>query len=201
MNVLLSIVLSYLLGSIPFSHLFPKLKGKDVSQSGTKNIGATNALVVAGPLIGFLSWAGDVGKGFLAVYLAQRYFLPYWAVTACGLAAIIGHDFSVFLKFKGGKGIATTGGALIAFDPVFALVVTLFWAMLILIWRYFIPSTIIILACVPIAMLVLGLRIEVVAFGVLALLLALYTHRKDLQRFLSGQELRTGEAVDKFMKK
>ncbi len=77
MNIFLSIFLSYLLGSIPFSHIFPKLKGKDVSKAGTKNIGATNALVVAGPVIGFLSWLGDVGKGFLVVYLAQRFFLPY----------------------------------------------------------------------------------------------------------------------------
>ncbi|MBU0502232.1 MAG: glycerol-3-phosphate 1-O-acyltransferase PlsY [Candidatus Margulisbacteria bacterium] len=199
MSNLLAILSSYLIGSIPFSHLFAKLKGKNIQQEGTKNVGATNALVVAGPLVGALAWVGDVGKGFIVVFLALRFGLSPWVVTFMALASIVGHDFSIFLKFKGGKGVATTGGALIAFDPVFGILVFVFWILTILVTRYFIPSTIIVLAGLPVAMLVLGMRSEVIVFGLGAFLLAVYTHRHDLKRLLSGQELRTDAAINKYM--
>ena len=200
MNVVIYLVLAYLVGSIPFSHIFPKLKGKDVSSEGTKNVGATNALVVAGPIIGALAWLGDVGKGFLVVFVAYRLMLNPWIITAMALAAIAGHDFSIFLKFKGGKGVATTGGALLAFDPFFGILVLIIWILTIVVTRYFIPSTIIVLAGLPVAMLILGMKIEVIMFGLGAFLLAVYTHRLDIKRFISGQELKTSESVNKFMK-
>jgi len=201
MNVLLLIVVSYLLGSIPFSHIFPRLKGKDVQKGGTKNIGATNVLVVAGPLMGALALIGDIGKGFLAVYLAQRYFIDPWVVVFAGLAAIAGHDFSLFLKFKGGKGVATTGGVLLALDPIFAIIVLLIWILLIVVTRYFIPSTLIIFGCVPVMLWVLGKRAEYVIFALLAFVLALYTHRADIKRLFAGKELNTQEAMGHYLKK
>ncbi|MFH1347484.1 MAG: glycerol-3-phosphate 1-O-acyltransferase PlsY [Candidatus Margulisiibacteriota bacterium] len=201
MKLLGIVLLSYLLGSIPFSHIFPKLKGKDVRKGGTKNIGATNALVVAGPIMGVLALAGDIGKGYLAVYLAQQYLVVPWGITLAAVAAVIGHDFSIFLKFKGGKGVATTGGALFAIDLVFGISALLFWILLILISRYFIPSTIIILGCIPVAMWVLGMRVEFIAFGILAFILALYTHREDIERIISGKELNTSESIKKHLKK
>lgn len=201
MNFILIIIISYLLGSIPFSHIFPKLKGEDVSKKGTKNIGATNAMVVAGPIIGALALIGDIAKGYLAVSIAKYYFVNPWIVVLAGLAAIIGHDFSIFLKFKGGKGIATTGGCLLAIAPVFALIVLLLWGALILITKYFIPSTLLILATLPIMTWAVGKPIEYIVFAVGAFFLALFTHRKDMQRLLAGQELKTGEAVKRYMKK
>lgn len=195
------ILLSYLLGSIPFSHIFPKLKGLDVRKGGTKNIGASNALVVAGPIMGALALAGDIGKGYLAVYLAQQYLGVPWGITLAALAAVIGHDFSIFLKFKGGKGVATTGGALFGIDLIFGVFVLLFWILLILISRYFIPSTIIILGCIPIGMLVLGMRFEFIVFGIIAFILALYTHREDIGRIISGKELKTSDSMKKYLKK
>jgi glycerol-3-phosphate acyltransferase PlsY len=198
MDIFLFILIAYILGSIPFSHLFPKIKGVDVRKKGTKNIGATNALAVAGPLIGVLALIGDIGKGYLAVYLAQRYVGLPWVEAGAGLAAIVGHDFSLFLKFKGGKGVATMGGALLAIDPVFAFIALLLWILLILVSRYFVPSTLIIIGCIPIMMLVLGKRMEFVIFGFLAFLLALYTHRADIKRILSGKELKTAESIRKY---
>jgi len=201
MQAFLVIIGSYLLGSIPFSHIFPKLKGEDVSQKGTKNIGATNALVVAGPIIGALALIGDLAKGYLAVSIAKYYFVNPWIVVLAGLAAIIGHDFSIFLKFKGGKGIATTGGCLLAIAPVFALIVILLWGALILITRYFIPSTLLILGTLPITTWAVGKRLEYIVFAVGVFLLALFTHRNDVKRLLAGQELRTGDAVKHYMGK
>ena len=99
------ILLSYLIGSIPFSHILPKIKGQDTSKKGTKNIGATNALVVAGPFVGALALMGDIAKGLLPVLLVSYYLNNPWISALAGLAAVLGHDFSIFLKFKGGKGI------------------------------------------------------------------------------------------------
>ena len=199
-QILLFVVLSYFLGSIPFSHIFPKLKGHEVSEKGTKNIGATNALVVAGPLMGAMALIGDIGKGFLAVYLAQKFVVLPWGVALAGAAAVLGHDFSLFLKFKGGKGVATTGGALLAIDPVFAVIILLFWILLIIVSRYFIPSTLIILGSIPFMMWIIGKRFEYIVFGILVFALALYTHREDIKRFLSGRELKTSEALKRYMK-
>lgn len=201
MNWLLVIVFSYLLGSIPFSRIFPKLKGKDVEEGGTKNIGATNALVVAGPLMGFLALVGDIAKGYLPVLLAGYYFTNPWLAVLAGVLAIVGHDFSIFLKFKGGKGVATTGGALLAFDPIFTIIILLLWILLILVSRYFIPSTLIILGSLPVMMWILGMRIEFIVFGLLAFALAIYTHREDLIRIISGKELKTSESVKHYMGK
>ncbi|MBN2057751.1 MAG: glycerol-3-phosphate 1-O-acyltransferase PlsY [Candidatus Saganbacteria bacterium] len=201
MKLLLFILLAYLLGSLPFSKIFPGLKGKDVSAAGTKNIGATNVLVVAGPVMGALALAGDIGKGYLAAYLAQSYLGFPWAVALCGLAAVAGHDFSVFLKFRGGKGVATTGGALLLIDPLFAIAVLLLWILLILVSRYFIPSTIIILGLVPLMMWILGMRPEFIVFGLAAFLLALYAHRRDIQRIVAGREIDTSDSIKKYLKK
>ncbi|PIS28229.1 acyl-phosphate glycerol 3-phosphate acyltransferase [Candidatus Saganbacteria bacterium CG08_land_8_20_14_0_20_45_16] len=195
------ILLAYLVGSIPFSHIFPKLKGKDVSQAGSKNIGATNALVVAGPIMGALALLGDILKGYLPVFLVLRYNPFPWVVIFVALATIVGHDFSVFLKFKGGKGVATTGGCLLAFDPVFAILVLLIWILTIVVSRYFILSTILVLAGLPWVMLILGLRGAIVWFALGACLLSFYTHRDDLKRLLAGQEIRADEAVGKFLSK
>lgn len=201
MKTIVVILVSYLLGSIPFSHIFPKLKGKDVRKGGTKNVGASNALVVAGPIMGALALAGDIGKGYLAVYLAQQYLVVPWGITLAAVAAVVGHDFSIFLKFKGGKGVATTGGALFRIDLIFGFFALLFWVLLILVSRYFIPSTLIILGCIPIAMWVLGMRVEYIVFGILAFILALYTHREDIRRIISGKELKTSDSMKKYLKK
>jgi glycerol-3-phosphate acyltransferase PlsY len=201
MNFVLAVIAAYLIGSIPFSHIFPRLKGHDVRHKGTKNVGATNALVVAGPILGALALIGDTAKGFLVVYFAQTYSGDPWLVALTGLAAIAGHDFSVFLDFKGGKGVATTGGALMAIDLGFTIVTVLFWILLIVISRYFIRSTLIILACVPAAMWVMGMRPELIVFGVGAFLLAVAAHREDVKRILAGQELNTSESIKKAFQK
>ncbi len=202
MELLLLVVASYLLGSIPFSQIFPKLKGKDVQEKGTKNVGATNALVVAGPIMGVLALVGDVAKGFLAVALANYFFQPLpWPPVLAGLAAILGHDFSIFLKFKGGKGVATTGGTLLAMDPIFAGIVLLIWILLILVTRYFIPSTLIILGGLPLMMWTLNKRIEFITFALMVFVLALYTHREDMRRLLTGKELTTSDSIRHYMNK
>ena len=201
MQIFLLIIGSYLIGSIPFSKILPKLKGRDAAQEGTKNIGATNALAIGGPVIGVLSLIGDIAKGYLPVYLAFQFNLPVWAVCCCGFAAILGHEFSVFLKFKGGKGVSTTGGTIFAIDPVFTIFAILIYILLAMITRYFILSTLIVLGAVPVMILILGWRIEYIIYMAAAFLLALYTHRADIKRLVAGQEKSIPETYQAYRNK
>jgi len=198
MKLLLVILFSYLLGSIPFSHIFARLKGKDVRAAGTKNVGATNALVVAGPLIGALALMGDVLKGCCAVGLARYFSMPDIGIALAALAVVAGHDFSIFLGFKGGKGVAATGGVLFALDPVFAILVIFLWILCMVVIRYFIPSTILVLCFLPVMMWMASWRAEYVFFGAANALLAVYTHRNDLKRYFAGQELTIQESLKRY---
>ncbi|MDD5382729.1 MAG: glycerol-3-phosphate 1-O-acyltransferase PlsY [Candidatus Margulisbacteria bacterium] len=201
MKTVLVIVASYLIGSIPFSLLASKAKGADPRQAGTKNVGATNALVVAGPIAGAVALFGDIGKGIAAIYLARYFSLTDWGIVFCGLAAVIGHDFSIFLRFKGGKGIAATGGVLLALDPIFGIITLLLWILTMFLFRYFIPSTILVLCFVPVMMWMASWRGEYITFGILSALLAIYAHRQDLKRYFAGDELTIQESLAKYRKK
>jgi glycerol-3-phosphate acyltransferase PlsY len=199
MTLFVSVLLCYLIGSIPFSFLFAKLRrGVDPRRAGTGNVGATNALLVAGKTAGLLAMAGDTAKGIAAVSLARDLGLNEWGIALSGLAAVSGHDFSPWLGFKGGKGVATTGGILIALDPVFTLLVILLWILSMAMFRYFIPSTILVLCFLPVMMWIGSWRLEYIVFAVVNALLALYTHRLDLQRFLAGNELTIAESIAKY---
>lgn len=201
MKLLLIVFLSYFIGSIPFSYLFSKLKGADPRKAGTGNVGATNALVVAGKIAGALSLAGDIGKGIAAISIARYFGLSDGGIAFSGLAVVLGHDFSIFLNFKGGKGVATTGGVLIALDPVFTFLVILTWVLAMVVLRYFIPSTILVLAFVPVMMWMGTWRMEYIIFGMANAALAIYAHRLDLQRFFEGKELTIQESFTKYFRK
>ena len=196
----LLVITAYLIGSIPFSYLFPKVKGKNTQKEGTGNVGATNALITAGPLPAILALFGDVAKGFLAIMLARYFQLPPLGLALVALAAVVGHDFSVFLKFRGGKGVATTGGILLALDPLFMFLVLLVWVLTMMLIRYFIPATVATLCLIPFLMWAGSWPLEYYLFGVGNALLGIYAHRLDLQRFLAGQELTIEQAIKKHRK-
>ena len=198
----LIIIAAYLIGSIPFSHIFPRLlKGHDVRQQGTGNVGASNALIVAGKWAGLLALAGDIAKGIAVIVLARCFGLADWAIAAVALAAVLGHDFPIFLGFKGGKGVAVTGGVLMALDPIFGTLVLLFWIFVMLIFRYFIPSTVLVLCLVPVLMWMGSWRVEYIIFGVINAGLGIYAHRANLRLFFTGKELTISETLAKHFKK
>ena len=201
MKLLLLIAISYLVGSIPFSYFFPKMKGHDTRKHGTKNVGASNALLVAGPLAGILSLIGDLLKGFLMIQLARYIGLADWGIALVGLAAVVGHDFSIFLKFNGGKGVATTGGVLLGLDPIFAVMVILFWVLCMFLIRYFIPSTVLVLCLLPVIMWMSSWGAPYLVMGIGFAVLGLYAHRNDLKRFFAGEELTISQSLDKVFKR
>jgi len=201
LKTVLLIVLAYFIGSIPFSYLFSRFKGVDPRKSGTGNVGASNALIVAGPWIGALALIGDVAKGFLVIQLARLFGLNDWAIALCAFSAVLGHDFSIFLNFKGGKGVAVTGGVLIALDPIFTVLVVLLWILSMMVLRVFISSTVLILCLLPGLMWLGSWRLEYIIFGLLNALLGIYAHRNDLKRFFAGEELTISESMAKHLKK
>lgn len=186
----LLIAAGYLSGSIPFGLLLARIvAGKDVRTEGSGNIGATNVARVVGKKLGALVLVLDALKGALPV-LAAQHFLPgepLWH-DAVGLAAFFGHVFPVWLKFKGGKGVATALGVLVVLLPWAALAGFAVWVTVLAIFRV---SSIGSLAGAVVAVVVGFLvhrPIEYPAVAVVFLVLMLFTHRSNLQRLINRQE-------------
>lgn len=188
----------YLIGSIPTGYLIGQSRGLDIRQHGSGNIGATNVGRVLGRSWGFFAFGCDFLKGFLPLYLVRTCAFPEasaWQDTAllvvCGLAAIIGHNYTPWLGFKGGKGIATSAGVLGALMPWVLAVALSLWIVAVLITRTVSIGSILAAAVLPLAAAWFYPG-EWVYFGlaVLAGGLAVGRHRSNIQRLLAGTESR-----------
>jgi glycerol-3-phosphate acyltransferase PlsY len=186
-----ALLLGYLLGAIPFGLLFSWLAGAgDVRKIGSGNIGATNVLRTGKRWAAFATLLCDGGKGVLAVLLAGRLY----GDTAAALAAtgaILGHVFPVWLRFRGGKGVATFFGVLLALAWPVGLLALATWLAVAAIFRISSLSALTAAALAPIYMMLFGKQL----YAMLALLLAIFifaTHRENIRRLLAGQEPRIG---------
>ena len=133
---ILWVVGAYLVGSIPFGFLVGKMRGKDIRTLGSKNIGATNVYRTVGKSWGILAFACDFLKGLLPTLAAQRYGNADWLPLAVGIMTVAGHMCTCFMKFKGGKGIATGFGMLVALTPVLVLAAFAVWVVVMLVSHY-----------------------------------------------------------------
>ncbi len=133
---ILWVVGAYLVGSIPFGFLVGKMRGKDIRTLGSKNIGATNVYRTVGKSWGILAFACDFLKGLLPTLAAQRYGNADWLPLAVGIMTVAGHMWTCFMKFKGGKGIATGFGMLVALTPVLVLAAFAVWVVVMLVSHY-----------------------------------------------------------------
>jgi glycerol-3-phosphate acyltransferase PlsY len=194
---------SYLLGSIPTAYIAGKLKSDvDIRKKGSGNVGATNALVIIGPLFGIAVYIVDLLKGLIPVLLAKHYIGTDLSMGLCGLCAVLGHDFSVFLAFTGGKGVATTTGAVFGINSLVMWIIVLLWfVVLVPITNQFILSSLICLALIPILMFVFKLSWTLVIFGALYFLVGLFTHRQDIVRIARREEPRAFDSIKKYLKK
>jgi acyl phosphate:glycerol-3-phosphate acyltransferase len=189
-------VLLYLVGSIPTGYLLGRARGLDIRQHGSGNIGATNVWRVMGRNWGLLAFASDFLKGFLPLFLLRKLVFPDggpWTVSLLlvvgGLAAIIGHNYTPWLGFKGGKGIATSAGVLAALMPPVLGVALSLWIIATLITRLVSIGSI--LAAASLAPLALWFYPgEWIYFGlaVLAGVLAIWRHSSNIRRLLAGTE-------------
>lgn len=185
----------YLLGSIPSGVLVAnRTRGIDLSTHGSGNTGAANAFRALGWKGGALVLVLDVLKGVAAVFLAYFALMPPLVLplikVAYGLAAIVGHNWSVFRGFKGGKGIATSFGVVLALSPRVALLAILLWIAMVALTRYSSVGSLTASAALPILMAVEGEGVLYILFGIAAAALAFYRHRDNIERLRQGKELK-----------
>jgi len=189
---LIWIFFSYLLGSLPVGLLLARTKGRDPRKIGSGNIGATNVMRTAGRTIGLITLLGDALKGFLPVWLAIWFGLPEVVVAVIGFTAFLGHLFPLYLRFKGGKGIATALGIFVAFNYVAVLVELLVFAGLLWKWRYVSLGSVICAALMPFILLALRTPAPYVIVAAIIALLAIAKHRANIKRLMAGTESRVG---------
>jgi glycerol-3-phosphate acyltransferase PlsY len=190
---------AYLIGSIPSGYLLGRAKGVDLRKEGSGNIGATNALRVLGKKWGYVVFAADIFKGWLSVTLAYVLGYHYASEQAVILAiigalfAVVGHNFPVWLRFKGGKGIATSAGIMLAlFPPLVFLTALVIWTALFYITRYVSVASIAAAISLPMTATVLAVSGKcdwlLVPISVLMCALAVWRHKSNIQRLFAGTE-------------
>lgn len=197
MMTLVFVVLAYLLGSVSFAVLMSKAFGlADPRTYGSGNPGATNVLRTGKKAAAALTLLGDAAKGWVAVVLAMS-FAPHDAqgvllIALVALAVFLGHLFPVFLKFKGGKGVATALGVLLALNVWLGLAALGTWLVIALVFRLSSLSALVAAAGAPIYAMVLGLPREWVLASAIMSLLLIWRHKSNIQNLLSGKESRIG---------
>ena len=187
---------AFLLGSIPTGFLVARAKGVDIRQHGSGNIGATNVFRTLGKPLGILVFVLDALKGFAAVWLAHRFGdAPAWTGIIAAVAAIAGHNYTPWLGFKGGKGIATSAGVLLALMPWAVLAIAFVWLLVFQISRYVSLASICAAAALPMAVAALwfagcGGNGPLLGFSLVISALAIWRHRSNMERLRAGTESR-----------
>lgn len=197
---LLTALVAYLIGSIPTGYLVARVRGMDIRAHGSGNIGATNVLRVLGKPAGIFVLVTDALKGATAVLLAP-WLLADWVSPeeallylplVAGIGAILGHNYTCWLRFKGGKGVATSGGVLAALVPVAFLITLSAWILVIWITRHVSLGSVIAAIVLPFATTLTGSNWPLNALTTVIGLLVIWRHRANIQRLRAGTESRLG---------
>lgn len=195
MTPLGALVVAYLVGAVPVGFAVARIWGiGDIRRHGSGNIGMTNVLRTAGRLPGVLTLVGDVAKGYVAVAVATVVAGGDPAVTAAAaVAAIAGNCWSVFLAFRGGKGVATGLGAFVRLAPLAVLPAALVWLAVTVTFRYVSLGSLMASACVPLGVLLLGYPLSAVAATAAGAAIVILRHHENIGRLLAGTERRLGQ--------
>ncbi|MEW6418208.1 MAG: glycerol-3-phosphate 1-O-acyltransferase PlsY [Nitrospirota bacterium] len=189
---ILLLVISFILGSIPFGIIVAKTKGVDLKEVGSGNIGATNVLRSLGKWPALLTVLGDMLKGTTAVAIGRYFGLGPFYEGLIGLTSIIGHNFSLFLKFRGGKGVATSLGVLIIYAPKIALFTLVIWFVVVIFTRYSSLGALVSLGLLPINILLFDDKRKLLA-AILITILTFIRHKENIQRLVKGTERKIGQ--------
>ncbi|MBA7592147.1 Glycerol-3-phosphate acyltransferase [subsurface metagenome] len=197
MKTALIIISCYLLGSIPFGYIVGKLfKKVDIRELGSGNIGAANAFRILGPSLASLVLIGDIGKGIFSIYLVQYLNIDnLLIITIAGLAVICGHDWSLFLGFKGGKGIATTFGVVFGLNPTISILALIIWGVVVITTRYVSLSSILAVISIFIFSILFKQPYEYIIFSAIIMILGIFKHKENIKRLKSKKERKIGEKV------
>jgi len=192
---LVLVLCAYLLGSLPTALLVVRLMtGEDVRRKGSGNIGGTNALRAAGWKAGVAVTVIDVAKGALAVWLMQRYNPESGWVAAAMLAVVVGHCYPVWLKFRGGKGVAAGFGAFLVIEPLSALAILVVWFLVLVISRWVALASMVGSAVFPLALKLIGEPDMVTLVSVsAAAVLIIFRHSTNIRNMLAGEEVKIGD--------
>lgn len=193
MKLFLLIIGSFLMGSIPCGVLVARLKGIDLKKVGSGNIGATNVLRTAGKWPALLTLAGDIMKGAIPVALGKYLLNDLSMEGIIGLSAIMGHNFSVFLRFRGGKGVATSIGVLLVYSPMAALVTVVIWLAVILLTRYSSLGAIISFGMLPLTVYGVDYARERLVISLMMSALLMLRHADNIKRLIQGMEPKIGK--------
>jgi acyl phosphate:glycerol-3-phosphate acyltransferase len=190
MTYIFIIIFSYLIGSIPFGYLVGKyLKRIDIREHGSGNIGVANSFRVMGIKCALLVLIGDCLKGFFSIILAKWLLaesIEFYLLI--GLAAIIGHNWSIFLNFKGGKGIATTYGVVLSFYPYIAIIAAIIWGSIVFTTRFAALGSIMSVFAMFILSFLFKTPLEFKIFVVIIFLFAIIRHQSNINRLLHKKE-------------
>ena len=195
---LLVVIFSYLLGSIPFGYLIVRLRGGDIREQGSGNIGAANVARNAGAFAGVLTLVLDAAKGYAAVMIASRLShgsdSPRWMMAAA-IAAVVGHMFPAWLGFRGGKGVATSLGVFLPICREAVLAAVILWILVVAFWQYSSLGSVIAAAAMPVLVYLLYAPRHappgyITAGTVLVAFLVLFQHRANIERLVAGEEPR-----------
>lgn len=203
MGYVLSAFVGYLLGSIPTGFLVAKARGRDIRTSGSGNIGATNVVRQFGIGPGIVVLLADALKGWLAVGVVAHWFWT-WCVPGqdaaaqerfeivAGVAAVLGHNYTCWLQFKGGKGIATSAGVLLGLVPLSLLIILCVWLVVFAVSRYVSLASICASLVLPVAVWLTGRSTTMIVVTSAMTLLAVFKHKPNIQRLVKGTENRFG---------
>jgi len=191
MEILITIF-SYLLGSIPTGYIVGASAGIDVRKVGSGNVGATNVARTVGKTKGLLTLVADIAKGFIPVFIALRLGLAYTVVAVVGIVAFLGHLYPLFLKFRGGKGVATAFGVLLALAPAACVILIVVFGLVVYFSRIASLSSIAAAAAAPITLWSLSYPPMFIFVGFVFAVMIILRHRSNIQRLLAGTEPRFG---------
>lgn len=187
-------IIGYLLGAVPFGVVISKAMGlPDPRTIGSKNVGFTNVLRVSGKKAGILTLIGDMGKGWVMGFAATQLLQDEWAILTVALAPFLGHLFSPFLGFKGGKGVATALGSVLGVAPLIGLLLLLAWIGAVALWRYSSGGALTAFGLFPVIAALMRPSAAFVSFAVVVTGLIVIKHKENIERLWKGTESKMGQ--------
>ena len=187
----------YVLGSVPTGYLVGRALGVDVRKIGSGNIGTANVLRAAGKRAAVLTLIGDMLKGLIPVVLARLLVTDEWLIAAVAFAAVLGHCWPVFLRFKGGKAVATGAGTTIGLAPIIGLGLFAFWWAVVLVSRYTSLGAIAVMAVSPVVFWLTHQPLPYILYTIVGGALVLWRHRENARALIKGTERKVGERTER----
>jgi glycerol-3-phosphate acyltransferase PlsY len=192
LKIVLLIIFAFLLGSVPTGLLIAKSRGIDLRKLGSGNIGATNVLRSSGKWSALLTLCGDILKGACTVLIARYFHAGLFFEGLIGAFSILGHNYSLFLHFRGGKGVATSLGVLFIYSPQTALIISIIWLLTLMMTKYSSMGALVSFGVLPFLIVFLD-TVEKLPIAIIITVMIFMRHKDNISRLLNGTEMKVGK--------